>query len=378
MKVRTFEWQPAAGWSADPAAAGDSPQTLVLAFGDSALVHDGGPIAELADAFPQAAILGCSTSGQILDAAISDGGLAVATIRFEGGRLRRACAPLADVSGSFAAGRALGEELADPELRSVLVLSDGLRVNGSELVRGLRAALPESVVVTGGLAGDGDRFGSTWVLVDGEPRSGWVAAVGICGGGLRVGHGSQGGWSIFGPERRITSSEGNVLYELDGKPALALYKSYLGDLASGLPATALLFPLAVRASRDDEQVVRTILAVDEERQSMTFAGDVPEGSLAQLMMGNLDRLVAGAAEAAAASAAPQRPGAESIAIAISCVGRRLLMSERTEEETAASLAALPAGTRQIGFYSYGELSPGANGFCDLHNQTMTMTTLGEG
>jgi hypothetical protein len=377
MKVETFEWQPPSGWSADGLGRGDSRQTLVLAFGDPALAGDRRPLAELADAFPESTILGCSTSGQILDAAISDGGLAVAAVRFENCRLRHATAPLADAAGSFAAGRSLAEELTDPELRSVLVLSDGLRVNGSELVRGLRSTLPESVVVTGGLAGDGDRFSSTWVLVDDEPRSGWVAAVGICGNELRIGHGSEGGWSIFGPERRVTSSDGNVLYELDGKPALALYKSYLGELASGLPATALLFPLAVRANRDEEQVVRTILAVDEERQSMTFAGDVPQGSLAQLMMGNLDRLVAGAAEAAAASAAHQVPGDESLAIAISCVGRRLLMSERTEEETAASLAALPAGARQIGFYSYGELSPGANGFCDLHNQTMTMTTLGE-
>jgi hypothetical protein len=377
MNVETFQWQPASGWSADALEAGDSPQTLVLVFGDTAVADDPRPLAELAAAFPQSKILGCSTSGQILDAAISDGGLAVAVVRFDHGRLLSASAPLADAAGSFAAGRSLAEELADPELRSILVLSDGLGVNGSELVRGLGSTLPDSVVVTGGLAGDGDRFSRTWVLVDGEPRSGWVSAVGICGADVLVGHGSQGGWSIFGPERRITSSDGNVLYELDGKPALALYKSYLGELATGLPATALLFPLAVRAGRGDEQVVRTILAVDEERQSMTFAGDVPQGSLAQLMMGNLDRLVAGAAEAATASAMPQRLGSDSLAIAISCVGRRLLMSERTEEETAASLAALPAGTRQIGFYSYGELSPGAHGFCDLHNQTMTMTTLGE-
>jgi hypothetical protein len=378
MRVETFQWNPGTGWSTEALGAADSPSTLVVVFGDPALGDTPGPLAELVGAFPQSTIIGCSTSGQIMDAEVSDGGLAVAAVRFEQSRIRMANAPLADATGSFAAGRMLAERLADPELRSVIVLSDGLRVNGSELVRGLGSALPDSVVVTGGLAGDGDRFTRTWVIVDGEPRAGWVSAVGICGTALRVGHGSQGGWSIFGPERRITRSEGNVLYELDGKPALSLYKSYLGELASGLPATALLFPLAVRANRGDEGVVRTILAVDEGLQSMTFAGDVPEGSLAQLMMGNLDRLVAGAAEAASASAVPQRAGADSLAIAISCVGRRLLMSERTEEETAASLGVLPLGARQIGFYSYGELSPGADGFCDLHNQTMTMTTIGEG
>jgi hypothetical protein len=376
MRVETFQWAPRQGWSTPALGALDSPQTLVTAFGDPALAGDPRPLEDLARAFPQSTIVGCSTSGQIFDGAVSDGGLAVAAIQFERCSIRAAYAPLPDAGSSFAAGRALGERLGDPELGAVFVLSDGLHVNGSELVRGLGAVLPEPVVVTGGLAGDGDRFERTWVLVDGEPREGWVSAVGIRGAALRVGHGSKGGWSIFGPERRITRSEGNVLYELDGRPALALYKSYLGDLASGLPATALLFPLAVRAHRGDEGVVRTILGVDEEGQSMTFAGDVPEGALAQLMLGNLDRLVAGAAEAAATSVAGHG-GGESVAIAISCVGRRLLMSERAEEETSAALAALPSGMRQVGFYSYGELSPGANGFCDLHNQTMTMTTLAE-
>ena len=71
-----------------------------------------------------------------------------------------------------------------------------------------------------------------------------------------------------------------MLYELDGRPALALYKEYLGDRASGLPATALLFPLAVRSDRSaTRRTVRTILGIDEEQQSMTFAGDVPEGWL---------------------------------------------------------------------------------------------------
>jgi hypothetical protein len=262
-------------------------------------------------------------------------------------------------------------------------------VNGSELVRGLNANLESSVVVTGGLAGDGDRFKDTWVLDrdGGQPQR--VCAVGFYGDRIRVGHGSKGGWDIFGPERLVTRSNGNVLYELDGKPALALYKRYLGDRAAGLPATALLFPLALRASTSDPKtLVRTVLAVDEAAQSMTFAGDVPEGHRAQLMRANFDRLIGGASEAAlhtrhathalpASNASPASNGA-TLAIAISCVGRRLILGERTEEELEAALHDLPHGTRQVGFYSYGEISPYASGYCDLHNQTMTLTTIQEG
>ena len=119
--------------------------------------------------------------------------------------------------------------------------------------------MPASVVVTGGLAGDGDRFQSTWVIADREPRGGWFAAVGLYGDRVHVGHGSKGGWDAFGAERVVTKSKGNVLFEIDNRPALTLYKEYLGERAAGLPGTALLFPLALRATRGDaKSLVRTI------------------------------------------------------------------------------------------------------------------------
>jgi hypothetical protein len=232
------------------------------------------------------------------------------------------------------------------------------------------------VVVTGGLAGEGPRFERTWVIVDGKPASGFVTAVGLYGDKINVGHGSKGGWDIFGPERTVTRSTGNVVYELDGRPVLALYKEYLGDLAAELPASGLLFPLAVRAPGDDKRLVRTILGIDEEAQSLIFAGDVSQGHRVQLMQAQFDRLIGGA-EDAAALARSRTDTAPQLSVAISCVGRRLVLGERTEDELEATLHALPDGIAQVGFYSYGEISPDLEGTCDLHNQAMTLTTFGE-
>ncbi|HKZ28446.1 MAG TPA: FIST C-terminal domain-containing protein, partial [Acidimicrobiia bacterium] len=261
------------------------------------------------------------------------------------------------------------------DLAGVLVLSDGLHVNGSELVRGISGRFGSNVPVTGGLAADGDRFEHTWVIVDGFPVERQVVAVGFYGESVRFHHGSRAGWDIFGPERLITRSEGNVLFELDGRPALQLYKQYLGDLADGLPATGLLFPLAVRQDPDDRFLVRTILAVDEAEQSLTFAGDVPVGMRAQLMQANVDRLIGGAEQAA--KEARNDAAGPVLSVAISCVGRRLVMGDRTEEEVEATVEWLPAGSHQVGFYAYGEISPYSDGTCDLHNQTMTLTTISE-
>lgn len=380
MEIHTLGFDQKKRWSVSHRPKIDSSRTLVVLFGSSSLLDGEDPIAELLHDYPGSLAIGCSTAGEILGTRICDESVSAAIVRFDHTDIRMASAPVQSVEGSFAAGQDIARQLNDARLRGIFVLSDGLQVNGSELVRGLNSQVSSSVVVTGGLAGDGDRFHRTWVLHNRRPQTGFVTAVGFYGEHIRIGHGSKGGWDRFGPERRVTKSKGNVLYELDGRPALELYKEYLGDRAAGLPATGLLFPLALRASASDpKSLVRTILAVNERDQSLTFAGDIQEGTLAQLMKANFDRLVQGASEAATSTSTRLSAGgvACTLALAISCVGRRLVLGGRTEEEIEATLDVLPKGTQQIGFYSYGEISPYATGTCDLHNQTMTLTTLSE-
>lgn len=381
MKLVTRSYSMGSGWSDEPPSELDSESTLVVVFGAAELDGVHAPLKHLLARFGRSHVVGCSTAGEIFENALTDNSLSVAVAQFEHGtRVATASARVQSQQESFAAGESIARQLEGPSLRGVLLFSDGLNVNGTELVRGLNSVLPSHVVVTGGLAGDGPRFQRTWVVHEGDARSNVVCAAGLYGPSVTIGHGSRGGWDNFGPERRVSRSRGNLLVELDGRPALELYKEYLGDLASGLPATGLLFPLALRADAEDEKsLVRTILAVDERAQTMTFAGDIPEGALVRLMRANFDRLIDGASETAsmAAEAHATQTTAETLAIAISCVGRRLVLGERSEEELEACLDELSGGTRQIGFYSYGEISPYATGLCDLHNQTMTLTTIRE-
>jgi hypothetical protein len=378
MQVETFHYDSdSRAWSAQSFPALDSERTLVLAFGAPELRDDPAPLASLRKAYPKSLVVGCSSAGEIVGSTVRDHSLSVAVARFDRTPLLSAMVEVKSAAGSFEAGRELARKLMRPDLRGVLVLSEGLGVNGSQLVAGLNAVLPETVVVTGGLSGDGTAFKSTWVSLGEQIKSGVVVAIGFYGDHVTIGHGSKGGWDKFGPERVVTKSEGNVLHTLDGKPALALYEEYLGDKAAELPASGLLFPLAMRASaKDDKFLVRTLLAVDHEKQTMTFAGDLPKGHLVQLMKANFDRLIDGAS-LAAQSAKEIAPGG-ALAVAISCVGRRIVLGDRTEEEVEAALESLPKGAKITGFYSYGEISPYAKGHCDLHNQTMTLTVFGEG
>jgi hypothetical protein len=286
-----------------------------------------------------------------------------------------------DYADASAIGEFLGAELKSFEapkrpMKGLFVLSDGLNVNGTHLVNGLKAG-SQQAMITGGLMGDGPRFGQTFVLANGSWASKQVTAVGFYGSQLSMSNGSKGGWDVFGPERLVTRSTDNVVYEFDGSPALDLYKTYLGELASGLPGTALLFPISM-IGEDGERLVRTIVQVDEAENSLIFAGDVPQGARVQLMKANFDRLIDGAYSAAElvdwSDVSSSQP---TLSIAISCVGRRLILKGRVEEEVEATLDALPENTYQIGFYSYGEISPTGSGVCSLHNQTMTLTTIRE-
>jgi hypothetical protein len=253
-----------------------------------------------------------------------------------------------------------------------------LKVNGSEFVRGLTQRLPEGVTVTGGMAGDGARFEKTFVFLNSVPESGVAVGLGLYGSRLKIGFGSLGGWDSFGPERLVTRSKGNVLYELDGKSVLGLYKKYLGDHAKDLPAAGLLFPLSLRSKAGDTPVVRAILSICEKDQSVTFAGDVPEGTYARLMKANFDRLIDGATGAARTSYEAIGSTSPDLALLISCVGRKLVLKQRIEEEVEGVRDVLGERPTLTGFYSYGEISPFTPGArCELHNQTMTITTLSE-
>jgi len=354
---------------------------LVLYFGSRETLSDSGRYRELREMFPDACLMGCSTDGQICGDEMMESGVNAIAVRFDATTIRTAIENAPNAGHSRTYGEAIGRTLASDDLAGVFVLSDGLAVNGSELVAGIGMHVG-NVPISGGLAGDGSQFIETMVGLNCPPESGKIAAIGFYGRSIKIGHGSAGGWDVFGPKRRITSAEGNVLFQLDGRAALDLYERYLGDdEIEALPGSALLFPLQIHdPKRPDHRLVRTVLAVDRDKRSMTFAGDMPEGWVAQLMRGNFDRLASGAAEAAqlARDDLGELKGNGGMAILVSCIGRKLLMGQHIATEIEAAGAALGPNLARIGFYSYGEITPHAtSGICELHNQTMTITTMVE-
>lgn len=366
-------WQPLAG-DTHPEAQ------WVLCFGPTERLAQGDVAAELQQRYPRAVVTSCSTGTAVCHGEVVDDAVAAAAIRFDHTRVRATTVALAAGARSRHCGQQLGASLAGSDLNAVVVLSEGMLVNGTELVAGLAESVGPGVTLVGGMAGDGAQFCDTRVGVGTDVRAGQVVGIGLYGSQLQCRTGAYGGWDAFGPPRRITAATGNVLAALDGQSALSLYERYLGEEAAGLPGAALLYPLQIWPPNEPARaVVRTVLAVDREAGTMTFAGDLPVGWSAQLMRGHHGNLVEGAERAAAqAASGEQATAGDSLALLVSCVGRRLLMGQRTADEVDAARAALGLGVRTIGFYSHGELSPNAaTGCCELHNQTMTVALLSE-
>jgi len=351
---------------------------LVLVFANRMILEKNEIIEEIRSEFPYEHIVFGSTSGEILDNNVFDDSIVVTIIEFEKSSFEIRTENILNYNkDAKILGKALYNSMPKENLKHLFVLSEGSFVNGSSLIEGLEQNIDSAIHISGGMCGDDAKFEKTLVSYKENPKEGEVVLIGFYGDTLEITFSSFSGWSTFGPERVITKSEANILYEIDDQPALDLYKKYLGDKANQLPQASLLYPLNVTPQGKTEPVVRTILGIDNDNHSMILAGDVPVNSKVQLMMASVDSIAEGAGEAAKL-AMNNRKNQPQLALLISCVGRKLVMNQRVEEEIERVQEVVGDQTAITGFYSYGEMAPfSGNTFCDLHNQTMTLTLISE-
>lgn len=355
---------------------------LVLVFGSVKRFGDAKLASILKERYPTAQIVGCTTSGEINPSGVFDDSLQITAILWEKTMQRAVHVKMSGMQNSFETAAGVAKQLKAESLRTVLVFSDGLNVNGSELLLGFQSVLGD-IPIVGGLAGDGGAFVKTLQLFNDTISDNLIIAVGLYGNNLITASGALGGWKPYGPPRKITRSQKNVVFEMDGKPALPLYRMYIGEhYAKGLPGTGLKFPFAViEEGKRDVEKVRTLLAIDSTNNSLTFAGNVEEGETVRFCQTTHDRLVEGAGGAAHLvtgnlnGANMSQPG---LALCVSCVGRKGVMAELVSDEIKMVQQILGPQTSLTGFYSYGELAPRPNtNDSVLHNQTMTIGYLSE-
>lgn len=382
MHVETFCYKAGSGWSVPQFPDLDSEQTFVVVFFGTSFVQNTQPIDELVKAYPKSIIMGCSSCGEVYNDQLLEQGITVAVSRFEYSRLRFASAPILDFPDTYDAAESVVKELEAPDLKGVFILTDGLKVLGGLLVKACKDLLPHTVMLGGGLAGDDGGFVKTWVIHKGKMKSGRMTAVGFYGDRVFFRTGAFGGYDVFGEEKIVTRAEGSILYELNGEPALRVYQREFNATADTILAQALLHPLGLRKSATDPHtMVRLMVAIDEAQGACIYGGDIPSGARAHFMTSNADKVIEGAATAAEMTTQtndfPKMEAPSSLTIATSCISRKWYLADRVAEELKASLVALPTTTKQVGFYSYGEIASTVDGHKAFQNQTMTIARIEE-
>lgn len=352
--------------------------SLVLGFGKKELIADGEMNKLLKGRFPSAEVVICSTAGEIVDGKIYDDSVAITALYLEKTAVKTAFHNIEHYSNSFELGKSLIRQFATQGLNYILILSDGLLINGTQLVSGMEEGNEAKALITGGLAGDGIDFQNTLVGLNGLPQEGSVVAIGFYGPNLEVRSSSISGWDVFGPERTVTKSNGTSVYEIDHQSAIDLYKLYLGPYIDDKTNTTLLFPLAVKLPGKEHYFARSILSINYEKGCMVFAGDIPEGAAVRFMKASFEKLIDAAEQAARSIHLDNRAYIPELALLVSCVGRKRILDKQIGEEVEVVADYFTNITATVGFYSYGEISPQiVSGPCELHNQTMTITTFRE-
>lgn len=351
---------------------------LLMVFGNRDLIGQPDILPQLAVLFPDAKIISSSTAGEIFNDTRQESTVVCIAIQFEKTTFQLTCNNIRNYSNSFELGKAAADGLPKEKLRYVMVISDGSIINGDDLIAGINTSVGKQIEITGAMAGDSERFEKTLTGINTNLETGNVVLLGLYGDHIHVTSGIKGGWSLFGPERTVTKSTKNELFEIDGENALDLYKRYLGKFAESLPASALFFPIALLNTEHEEYIVRSILRVNEEKRSMIFAGNIPEGSTIRLMRTNTEQVISMASEASGTAAQKNNHKPE-LALIFNCIGRKLILDSRANDELKSIRKYLPEHTHVAGFYSYGEFSKLSDQFttCSLHNQTVVVTLLNE-
>lgn len=358
------KWEAAGGQSMNGEA------DLVLAFGSAATMRDGKALGRLREEYPAARLLGCATPAGIHGARSHEHQLASTAIDFDHSTVRSARVEVGSAPDGYVAGQRLADALWADDLVHVLLLCDASGATAGDLTRGLAHALPDGVTFTGGISASG------LVFLDDSAAQNAVAAIGFYGKRLKVTCGCGGQWELFGPERHVTRARGNILYELNDRPAFEVYHEDLGRYAGEIAAIGVHFPLSVRTNDPTQGVARAVVGADREHGTLTLAGDATEGGFARVMRASHDGLLRGAGLAADNCCPGGQP--PQLALLVSGMNRRIVLKNRASEEMEAVRDVFGPGTVLTGFYGAGEIAPAEAGERpEFQNQTMAVTGFSE-
>jgi hypothetical protein len=324
-------------------------------------------------------IIGCTTDGEIYDKGLSTGSAVLGGIATD--QLQFHTVVVENLAGrSEAAGRRLASDLP-ASVAYVQLFSDGLSGNGCAILRGMAAVLGEELPIAGGTAGDDGKFEQTWQFAGNRVFTDAAVAIGFSGE-LKLGTGIRSGWSPIGLAKKVTRASGNILYELNGEPALKVFERFLGKHAEKLPSIGVEYPISLLGrwgdvGENEYQLLRATMSVNRADGSIIFAGEIPEGAMVSLTCGDTVSILDAAEKAAQLAISDLGDATPAVIYCYSCMARKIVLGRRTREEIERIRRTVGSSVPIMGFYTYGEFCRmQCNGPTYLHNETVTLSVIG--
>jgi len=307
-------------------------------------------------------IIGSSTDGEIIDGEVTNNQIILNFNIFENTQIETIL--LKKSTNSYKLGQELATKLITSNTKLIITFADALNVNGEEYIKGIQSI--SNVFIAGGLAGDNGLFKETFVFNEKEIITNGCVGVSLNSDTLKVSNEFGFNWEGIGKIMHITKSKGNIVYEIDGKTPVEIYRHYFGeDVAKDVVKIGVEFPLIIK--KDNISIARAVVGQNDDG-SLIFAGNINTGEKVQFGYGNIESILQ---KDEILFQNLKNFDIESIFI-YSCMARRRFLGKMIESEVKpfSKIATVS------GFFTYGEFFT-FNNKNQFFNQTMTVLLLSE-
>ena len=255
-----------------------------------------------------------------------------------------------------------------------ILFSDVLKTNGETVMEQITMLTEGKLPIVGGISADSWRFDECKQFFN-NISSATISPFLLLAGEFDFSVGMDSGWEPIGEIGTVTKSEGNVLYEINHKPALEFYRDILGENTK----PTLELPIALYDEFGSFRFMRTTFEnYDRNTGAVTYLGNVPMNYKVRITMVNRESILAGAKSSIDQAIRTFPPNElPVIALCFTCSARRVLLGTRTIEESQIVREKIGDRIKFSGFYTYGEFCPiSTKLFNEFHNETFVVVLLG--
>lgn len=241
----------------------------------------------LNNAIDNCEIIGSTTSGEISSNGAQTNSTVISFSTFKNTKIKTVFQEYNQTS--YTSGQTLIKKIEqNDELKLLISFTDGIYTNGENFLNGIYS-INKDIIVSGGMAGDYSNFDDTFVFTKENITNKGMVAAALYNKDLNIFTDYSFNWDSIGKKHKVTKADRNRVYQIGDLSAIDFYKHYLGkDIEKHLPTIGIEFPLVI--NKDGMDIARVVTQKHDDG-SLSFAGNIQEGSTIQFGHGNVQMII---------------------------------------------------------------------------------------